>query len=384
MRSTRGFSASARSEGFTLVELLVVISVIAILSVVGFVAFSGVQAKAKDTKIKADLNAIKKAYEANYDPTANGGQGGYRELRTTDFAGNQIPGPYTCDIGPDATCTLNPSNPDPVVASKAKQGYKVSAQLSSGTYIVTSNQGTLADQVTLSSCDVLGTLNNGLVGYWKFDESSGNASDYSGSGYTLTNNNIATYITGKFGNSNSAHLINSIISSSNQYFSRTNPATIHTGANGFTFSAWVWMDSVPAGNRTIVGKGGGGEGNEEFYIIWQQGSNKFSANLGTSSGGFGTGIAASTFGTVTTNTWYFIALTFNGTNSVTISVNNIADTATVSSAPVAQSSNLYIGSYNNAPNIAWDGRIDDVRFYNHALSPSEISVLYNGGLGCIP
>ncbi|MBU1000240.1 prepilin-type N-terminal cleavage/methylation domain-containing protein, partial [Patescibacteria group bacterium] len=48
------------SKGFTLVELLVVISIIAILSVIGIVVFTGVQKGARDAKRKADINAIAK------------------------------------------------------------------------------------------------------------------------------------------------------------------------------------------------------------------------------------------------------------------------------------------------------------------------------------
>ena len=86
-------------NGFTLIELLVVTSLIAILSVVGFASFQGIRAKAQDAKVKSDLNAIKKAYEANYDPAANGGQGGYKKLSPTNdnnspyFASGKIPTP---------------------------------------------------------------------------------------------------------------------------------------------------------------------------------------------------------------------------------------------------------------------------------------------------
>lgn len=47
--------------GFTIVELLIVIVVIAILAAISIVAFNGVQDRAKATKIKADLNQISKA-----------------------------------------------------------------------------------------------------------------------------------------------------------------------------------------------------------------------------------------------------------------------------------------------------------------------------------
>lgn len=50
-----------RRSGFTVVELLIVIVVIAILAVITIVAFNGIQQRAKDTSVQADVaNAIKK------------------------------------------------------------------------------------------------------------------------------------------------------------------------------------------------------------------------------------------------------------------------------------------------------------------------------------
>ena len=54
-------------SGFTLVELLVVISIIAVLSVIGITLFSGAQSKARDSIRRNDLDAIKKALEQNFD-----------------------------------------------------------------------------------------------------------------------------------------------------------------------------------------------------------------------------------------------------------------------------------------------------------------------------
>lgn len=50
-------------KGFTLVELLVVISIIAILSVIGVVIFTNVQKSARDAKRRGDLKAIVNALE---------------------------------------------------------------------------------------------------------------------------------------------------------------------------------------------------------------------------------------------------------------------------------------------------------------------------------
>lgn len=52
-----------KPKGFTLVELLVVITIIAILSVIGMTVFGGVQKGARDAKRKGDLHAISLALE---------------------------------------------------------------------------------------------------------------------------------------------------------------------------------------------------------------------------------------------------------------------------------------------------------------------------------
>ena len=54
------------SKGFTLVELLVVITIIAILSVIGITIFGGVQKTARDARRRGDIDALAKAAELNY------------------------------------------------------------------------------------------------------------------------------------------------------------------------------------------------------------------------------------------------------------------------------------------------------------------------------
>lgn len=50
-----------RGKGFTIVELLIVIVVIAILAAISIVAYNGVQQNARDSQRKSDLAAIAKA-----------------------------------------------------------------------------------------------------------------------------------------------------------------------------------------------------------------------------------------------------------------------------------------------------------------------------------
>lgn len=73
-------------RGFTLVELMVVITIIAILSVVGVTVFSGVQKSARDTKRRVDIDAIAKALEVNKNP-----DGKYEPLKDEFFASGKLP-----------------------------------------------------------------------------------------------------------------------------------------------------------------------------------------------------------------------------------------------------------------------------------------------------
>lgn len=61
---------SVNKKGFTLVELLVVITILAILMTIGIAVYSGVQKNARDLRRKSDLRSIKIALELYYQ--ANG------------------------------------------------------------------------------------------------------------------------------------------------------------------------------------------------------------------------------------------------------------------------------------------------------------------------
>ncbi|MBU2591903.1 prepilin-type N-terminal cleavage/methylation domain-containing protein [Patescibacteria group bacterium] len=55
-----------KKAGFTLFELLVVISIIGILISLAMVSYTGAQVKARDSRAKADIKAVSNAFEQYY------------------------------------------------------------------------------------------------------------------------------------------------------------------------------------------------------------------------------------------------------------------------------------------------------------------------------
>lgn len=84
-------------QGFSLIELLVVVTIMAILAAIGITAFGGLSRSAADSRRKADIDAIAKAYEKNYKWET----GKYQALDVNggDFTAKKIPTPPEAPTG---------------------------------------------------------------------------------------------------------------------------------------------------------------------------------------------------------------------------------------------------------------------------------------------
>lgn len=87
--------AKQKQPGFTIVELLIVIVVIAILAAITIVAFNGVQARAKSSKVQQDLKSMQKLIELykadNGSYPSTGGTWSYSSANPDTFIPSVVP-----------------------------------------------------------------------------------------------------------------------------------------------------------------------------------------------------------------------------------------------------------------------------------------------------
>lgn len=104
------YSMRKLHNGFTLLELLVVIAVIGILISMGVVAFSTAQAKGRDSKRRGDVKAMQSAFEQYY--AENTGYAACATMATAEYLPNGLPVDpknsgdfvYSCQGDADSYC----------------------------------------------------------------------------------------------------------------------------------------------------------------------------------------------------------------------------------------------------------------------------------------
>lgn len=211
---------------------------------------------------------------------------------------------------------------------------------------------------------------NGLVGWWPF---TGNANDLSGNGNNGTNNG-ATLTTDRFGNLNKAYDFDGV----SQFIEIPSNAGLRV-SNFYSISVWIssdiWSFNAPLDEHAIVSKIANGNWNGGYEIY--SGGNGFILHTGR----IGSNFLISS-GSYLINTWYFITVTFDGTNVrlfingiLVDSINKVGSLET-SNVPLRFGRRGGAGDYNN-----WfNGKIDDIGIWNRALTQQEITNLYNASL----
>ena len=142
-----------KQSGFTIVELLIVIIVIGILAALVITTYSGVQAKARDTKRQTDIGALYSQLEAYY--AQNGGYPAFVDMnsstwRTTNMKG--LDAAALCD--PQAAATTNCA----LVTAPAAKSYAYAVLQADGTTACTATTGQTCPKYTLTAT-LEGTIN---------------------------------------------------------------------------------------------------------------------------------------------------------------------------------------------------------------------------------
>lgn len=420
MRCTANLDPPSPRRGFTLIELLVVIAIIAVLSVIGYVVFSGLSKGARDSRRKADIDAIAKAYEVGYSG------GTYAQLNKTSFAGEAIPkdpdsskGDYFNwrDSGGAGfkVCASLEDNPNEACNTPAVNCYcKFSSQgaIADGSHSSDSTTHGLGigGSGSAPACDPNGTLTSGLAGWWKMDEASwnGNGStqdviDSSGNGNNGKSNNGANTVIRDPQQLNDPRAGNFNVNSA--YVNIGDPANgvLDADMNNNIFSISFWMKALNAGqNYQFLIYKGGDSPQRAGYVFFinplqqlvfgvSDGLNKTTIKGGDSYNSFVpvyTGVNV-TGDSNSLGSWYHVVgiidrtgalgvpnktyAFINGVSKGSASISPLSSLGTIEPLRLGGHSSYYVR-----------GQVDDVRVYNRALSQAEIAALYNSGNGCFP
>lgn len=210
-------------------------------------------------------------------------------------------------------------------------------------------------------------LTDSLVAYWSL-ESDG--TDATGRGNTLTNSG-ATFTTGKVNNG-----VDLESGDSDYLYIADNP-DVSSGNVNFTATAWVKFETVIS-SAVILNKFNDTADRE--YLLRVSGTS-LQWLWSTNAVGGRVDLTATTFGAVSTGTWYFVEAGHNAsTNQTWISVNaGTRDTASASGGNDGAAA-FEIGRQGNASNYH-DGLVDEVGIWKRVLSEAEIDELYNSGTG---
>jgi len=219
------------------------------------------------------------------------------------------------------------------------------------------------------SLSLISTVHADIVGHWSLDE---------GSGPTAYDNSV-------YGNDGT--LGTAGVSWTTGYYGFALNFTPPDGCvlipdsaslditNAFTVMAWVNLNDL-TGPKSIVSKFRSGDAS---FILKKHNSNdKFRVQLWNDLGSMAD-LSSSTSSQV--GAWTHVAVTYNGSvlqfyyNGDPDGSMNVSGSLHISSSPVV------IGAIEDGNGENFDGVIDEVRIYSHALSPTEVIEAMNTGSG---
>jgi hypothetical protein len=225
-------------------------------------------------------------------------------------------------------------------------------------------------QVTITQS---GTSTGNLVAYYPF---TGNANDVSGNGHNGTVFG-ATLTSDRFGNSSSAFAFNG-----SSYIRAPNSSALQPGAGSFSLSTWIYVAAVDnaKSDTYIIDMSDGDSDYSGYELMFDHATGKivfyfhyddYWAHQTTPTNST----------TVQVGKWYHVVAVLNRAQATAdLYLNGVLENSRTSDPNnVTALSDLYFGRRNlYSPSDAYlQGRVDDTRMYNRALTEAEILALYN-------
>ncbi|HEY4798059.1 MAG TPA: LamG domain-containing protein, partial [Bacteroidia bacterium] len=225
-------------------------------------------------------------------------------------------------------------------------------------------------------------LDSGLVAYYSL---SGNANDLSGNGYNGIVNG-ATLTSDRFGNANNAYNFDG--SSSYILIGDPVPAGLQI-QNQIALDAWIYATSYPGSSTLglIVGSqcDGCGSVGASIFLDGRTNSDGMTNPAGHIHFQIGNGSwhQANTNSAVPLNQWVHIVATRKANEDAKIYFNGVLQpsTSVAWTGGISYSGTMIgMGKQKDISNRYFNGKIDEIRIYNRAITPTEVLLLYYEGL----
>ncbi|MFC1507405.1 LamG domain-containing protein [Thermoproteota archaeon] len=242
---------------------------------------------------------------------------------------------------------------------------------------------------------------NGLISYWRFDETSGFTTADSADGNDGIVQNGANFEAGKINNGMRFDGVDGYVNVGqfNVVNNYIDLGTFDVSGTGITILAWFKADDFDVNDARIISKSKSVATNDIWWMLSTRGISdtppiymrfrvKLSGSTQTlvdSDAGGAEGLA-DTIGNdvqLVAGTWYFAAAVYDGTDmKIYLDGDLIASASTSGTVSIDNTVSVWMG--DNPPDVGdrpFDGIIDEVAIFDRGLSQSEITALYNSGSG---